>query len=153
MIKVCQTQQMTPYCSFKGTFCYTARVQRFGAVALMEEIAVVLYLAGHVLCCGAMASLKVCLYLSLWAVMVTEGSGVLAVTTDTAGRPAFSGKHVVPMRTRPRARNCIPWRGRLSFRNGWAMSQLGQDIAAAFVMQVFTESKPAMSVFNSSSDK
>jgi len=90
MLKACQLQQMIPDHSFKGTSCYTARMQRFGAAALMVEIAAVLYLAGHVLRCEAMASLEVCLYLSLWAVMLTGGSGVLAVTTDMAGRPGTS---------------------------------------------------------------
>ena len=65
----------------------------------------------------------------------------------------ISGNHVVPMRARPRARKYIPWRGRLSVGNGWAMSKLGQYIATLFGTQVFTESKPAMSVSNCSSDE
>jgi len=78
-----------------------ARVQTFGSAALMDKVVVVLYLADHVLCYEVMASLEVCLYLSLWAVMVTDGSGVLAVTTDMAGRPGNSisckSRNIAPM--------------------------------------------------------
>ena len=87
-------------------------MQRFSAAALMDEIAVVLYLAGHVLCCEAMASLEVCLYLSLWAVMATEGSGVLAVTTDTAGRPGAS--------ISCRSRNAAPMSAMLDRKDVWS---------------------------------
>jgi len=90
-----------------------ARVQRFGAAALMDEIAVVLYLAGHVLCCEAMSSLEVCLHLSLWAVMVTEESGVLAVTTDTAGRPGTS--------ISCRSRNAAPMSEMLDGKDVWSI--------------------------------
>jgi len=82
---------MIPECSSKGRSCYIAScVQSSGSAALTDGTVAVLHLDGHVLCREAMASLEVCLYLSLWAVMVTEGSGVLAVTTDTAGRPGAS---------------------------------------------------------------
>jgi len=63
---------------------------------------------------------------------------------------ALSGDYVVPLRAKPKARKLIPWRSRVSFSDGCAMSLLDQHMATLLRARIPTMSKPAVSALGRS---